>query len=291
MGIEKYSTTADNNATAGSVNFAEGQAPSTVNNSARQVMADVRTWYEDAEWLKLGENGSANAFSISFVSTTVFKFTSTDRRSLVPVGRRIKAGVGAGTIYGAVIDSSLSASDTQVTVAFDSGQLDASLSYISLGILSASNNSFPRNMDMSFSDITAATLAGGVIATQAQMETPSSTAVVVTPGRFQNHPGSAKAWVIYDSTGSIGASYNVDSVTDNGTGTLTPVWGTDFSSGNYVVQVTASHAQDGTTNNTYVGQVPSAGRAVGSANIVTARVSDGALTDVTATMVVAYGDQ
>jgi hypothetical protein len=147
MGIEDWSTTPGSNNAASPNGFPEGMAPSGVNNSARQVMADVRSWYEDAEWIKLGENGGS-AYSISFVSTTVFKFTSTDRRSLVPVHRRVKAGVGAGTIYGSITDNSLSASDTQVTVAWDSGVLDASMSYISLGILKppTSNPSIPRNV-------------------------------------------------------------------------------------------------------------------------------------------------
>ncbi len=153
-GIDKYSKTAASNNSASPDGFAENMRPSGVNDSARQVMADIRTWYEDAEWLKLGVNGSANGFSISYVSGTVFKLPGTDRRTLVPVNRRVKAGVGAGTVYGTVTDSSLSASDTQITVSWDSGSLDTSLSYISLGILSPTNDSFPRNLDQSFSDIT-----------------------------------------------------------------------------------------------------------------------------------------
>src|SRR3990167_5328677 len=125
-------------------------APSNLNNCAREGMASVKEWQIDAEWLKLGANGSANAYSISFVSTTVFKFTSTDRSALVPIGRRVKAGVGAGIIYGTITANSLSASDTQVTVAWDSGVLDSSLSYVSLGIISPSNTSLPANTDTSF---------------------------------------------------------------------------------------------------------------------------------------------
>jgi hypothetical protein len=136
MGIEKYSTTPASNNAASPDGFPENMRPSQVNDSARAVMAD-----------------SPNGFSISYVSATVFKFPNTDRRTLVPVNRRIKAGVGAGTIYGTCTDSSLSASDTQITVSWDSGTLDTSLSYISLGILSPTNNSFPRNLDQSFSDI------------------------------------------------------------------------------------------------------------------------------------------
>lgn len=142
MGIEQWSTTPASNVNANTgINWDEGQAPSTVNNSARDTLAAVREWYEDAEWVKLGENGSATAYSISYVSATVFKFAGTDRRSLVPIGRRVKAGVGAGVIYGSVTANSLSASDTQVTLLWDSGNLDASLSYVSLGILSSGSSS------------------------------------------------------------------------------------------------------------------------------------------------------
>src|SRR3990167_8754752 len=155
-GIEKWSTTPGSNNDVAPDGFPEGMPPSGVNNSAREVMAAVKTWHLDAEWPVYGVNGHANGYSISFVSTTVFKFASTDRRTIVPVGRRVKAGVGAGVIYGTITDSTLSASDTQVTVSFDSGVLDSSLSYVALGIISPSNLSLPNNVDSSFSDVTVA---------------------------------------------------------------------------------------------------------------------------------------
>lgn len=157
MALEKWSTTAGSNVNANTgINWDEGMAPSAVNDSARSTMADLRDWYDNAEWPIYGRNGSANSYSISFVSTTVFKFAGTDRRTLVPINRRVKAGVGAGVIYGTCTDVTLSASDTQATVAWDSGQLDSSLSYIALGVLNSSNNSFPRNLNMSFSDLSVA---------------------------------------------------------------------------------------------------------------------------------------
>src|SRR3990167_4575344 len=155
-GIEKWSTTPGSNNDVAPDGFPEGMPPSGVNNSAREVMAAVKTWHLDAEWPVYGVNGHANGYSISFVSTTVFKFASTDRRTIVPVGRRVKAGVGAGVIYGTITASTLSASDTQVTVSFDSGSLDSSLSYVALGIISPSNLSLPNNVDSSFSDVTVA---------------------------------------------------------------------------------------------------------------------------------------
>ena len=42
MSIYDWSTTAGNNASVGSINWSENQAPSTVNNSARAEMADVK---------------------------------------------------------------------------------------------------------------------------------------------------------------------------------------------------------------------------------------------------------
>ena len=48
MGIYQWSTTAaENDDAADDINWAEGQAPSTVNNSARQMMADVAEWIQD----------------------------------------------------------------------------------------------------------------------------------------------------------------------------------------------------------------------------------------------------
>lgn len=146
--LEKWSTTPGNNVNSNTgINWDEGQTPSSVNDSARDTLAALRDWYDAAEWPILGRNGSANAYSISFVSATVFKFAGTDRRTLVPVGRRVKAGVGAGAIYGTCTDVTLSASDTQATVSWDSGSLDSSLSYIALGSLSPLNSSHPVQRD------------------------------------------------------------------------------------------------------------------------------------------------
>ncbi len=48
MSFWKWSRTAANNATAdGSINWAEGQAPSTVNDSARAMMAAASKYRDD----------------------------------------------------------------------------------------------------------------------------------------------------------------------------------------------------------------------------------------------------
>mgnify|MGYP001593602403 CR=1 FL=1 len=84
--------------------------------------------------------------------------------------------------------------------------------------------------------------APSTAATQAEMETATSTSVFVSPGRTQYHPGVAKMWGQWDDTGAITAQYNLTSITDTGVGDHTVVIGTDMSSGSYSVQGTVGNA-------------------------------------------------
>ena len=77
------------------------------------------------------------------------------------------------------------------------------------------------------------TVTEAIPATQAEMETGTSTTVHVTPGRVQNHPGVAKGFLDAGTDGTIATSYNVTSITDTTIGQLTITWATDFSSINY----------------------------------------------------------
>ena len=75
-------------------------------------------------------------------------------------------------------------------------------------------------------------------ATQAAVEAETNEDTYIPPDLIKNSPGVAKAWCHWEMVGThaIKASYNVDSVTDGGGVGLTDhVWGTDFSSINYVV--------------------------------------------------------
>jgi hypothetical protein len=76
--------------------------------------------------------------------------------------------------------------------------------------------------------------------------------------------GSAKAWVSFDSTGTvtIRASYNVSSVTDNGIGDYTVNFTTAMPDANYAV-CTASQSPAGSNRNLL------AGNAVSGSSIVT----------------------
>lgn len=67
-GVPLWSTTASNNSTADpAVNWAEGQAPSTVNNSARGMMASVADWRNDLYGITTG--GTSTAFTVTTGST------------------------------------------------------------------------------------------------------------------------------------------------------------------------------------------------------------------------------
>jgi len=77
-------------------------------------------------------------------------------------------------------------------------------------------------------------------ASQADQETGTSTTTYVSPGRQKYHPSAAKAWVNFNGTGvlAIRVSYNVTSITDNGTGDCTVNFTTAFSSADYVAITT-----------------------------------------------------
>jgi hypothetical protein len=135
MPLWQWSTTAANNATAGTINWAEGQPPSTVNDSARQMMADVATWFQNPEWLNYG-------LTPTYVSATQFTLAG-NQTAIYSVGRRVRAFVTAGIIYGSISVSAYT-SLTTVTVTWDgSASLDNGLSEVDVGFFNPINSSFP----------------------------------------------------------------------------------------------------------------------------------------------------
>lgn len=86
--------------------------------------------------------------------------------------------------------------------------------------------------------ISAATIAGSMVASKSQQETGTAANLVVTPGNFKNNDGSAKAWVSFTgSTGGVLASYNVTSVTHSSTGQFIVNFTTAFASSAYVCEI------------------------------------------------------
>lgn len=84
------------------------------------------------------------------------------------------------------------------------------------------------------------------IATGAEMESGSSSSVVVTPSIQQRHQSAAKAWVNFNSAGTVAASFNITSVLDNAVGNWTVNIAIDFSSSSYAGVVTGGENTSGT---------------------------------------------
>lgn len=136
MGIESWSTTAAVNATTdGGANWAEGQAPSTVNNTARIDKASVRAAFNDLAWFQYGtgDQGSGHlATPCVYASVTSFTIAGADVTAAFHLGRRLRAvGSSTGTIYGIVTASSFS-TNTTVSVDWDLGSLSNETLVISL---------------------------------------------------------------------------------------------------------------------------------------------------------------
>lgn len=86
-------------------------------------------------------------------------------------------------------------------------------------------------------------------ASQSQMEAEAPSTVYVSPSTTKYSPGVAKAWCrVTTSSGSpvLGASYNVSSIGDRGTGKFTVNLTTAFSAADYGVTATGRYT-NGTT--------------------------------------------
>jgi hypothetical protein len=156
-GIKDYSTTALTNTEVGGVNIEEGMLPSSLNNALRAILVDVREWYNDSQWVVYGDGDSA--FTITYGSATTFTVDGVDVTTFYHVGRRVRAvGTTTGTIYGTISVTTFS-TNTTVTVVWDSGSLQNEALTVSIGALSATNNSIPEGV------VGTATLADGSVTT------------------------------------------------------------------------------------------------------------------------------
>ncbi len=148
MALRHWSTTASGNAAVAGINWTEGQPPSTVNDSARQEMAQVRQQYAPDQWHWVEVSNTA-----SVASQTSFK-VSTDLTSVFHAQRRVRLSGGGTTRYASVVSSSFTA-ETTVTVSVDAGSLSASHTIAALGPSVAASPS-PIN----FLPLTGGTLTG-----------------------------------------------------------------------------------------------------------------------------------
>ncbi len=181
--IRNWSTTAASNNLAAPYGAPESIFKfSETNDWMRQTMADVRAWYEDAQYVDMGH-------TISYVSVSSFKITGSDQRTVYTDGRRIKAFVGVGQVTGDVLSTTFAAGDTSITVTLDSGALDNSLSSVAVGILTPSGSGVPKGLDLysgralSLSALAAQTVStSGLTAAAAQFGSASASALNIGSG-------------------------------------------------------------------------------------------------------------
>lgn len=133
------------------------------------------------------------------------------------------------------------------------------------------------------------------IATKAEQEAGSSDALIVTPLKQKNHSSACKAWVLFTSvtTTSILNSYNVASLTDNGTGDTTVNFTTSFSSALYGFGFGGGSGNARLPflyNGTFNTQDSSTGQAAGSFRMVYSDVSAN-FVDNTRQSVIFFGNQ
>lgn len=218
MALWQWSTTPANNATsAPPINWAEGMAPGLVDDSARQMMADVASWFQGPEWLNYG-------LTPTYVSGTQFTLTG-NQTAIYSVGRRVRAFVTAGTIYGSISASAFTTLTT-VTVTWDSGNLDSGLSEVDVGLLNPLYQSLPSLSGLTVGGLSQ--LSGGPSWTASlwkrSLQIPLANAIEFAGGASKNF-----------GMGNSGGTLYIFNTPDEGTSSPATYLSTLDSSGNLVI--------------------------------------------------------
>ena len=131
--IGSWSISADANTSASPDGFPEGMAPSGVNDAAREMMAQIKTYANDAEWFD-------RDWTPTYVNANSFTVTG-DRTGTLVAGRALKL-YDASTIYRYVQSASFTA---VTTIALESGTaITSSLSSFAVATLAPTNPSPPQ---------------------------------------------------------------------------------------------------------------------------------------------------
>jgi hypothetical protein len=136
--LRKWSTTATGNASiAGGVttiNLAEGQAPSTLNNSLREALAQIRLQYRNDQSIWVEHSGTA-----SVASQTTFKISG-DQTGAYVANRKIRLTGGSTTLYAEILSASFT---TETTVTIQNATGSASSSMTIAGLSAAMSEALP----------------------------------------------------------------------------------------------------------------------------------------------------
>jgi len=137
--IKDWKDTAASNNASPPDGWPEGQAPSTVNNCAREMMRAIRVKWENAgffDWGLTYSLKSQNKLRISDQSAGS-SYAATDVYS---VGQRVKIVSNNATVYGAVTTLSSSSTAVIIDITCDSGTLTSTITSVEASILYPGEN-------------------------------------------------------------------------------------------------------------------------------------------------------
>src|SRR5574343_930503 len=219
--LSAYSTTPASNNSAAPDGWPEKMAPSDVNDCAREMMARLREWYQDAEWIDLG-----HTIASSTGSTIVL---SGDQTAYYTTGRPIRVNQ-SGSQVGYISSSSYAAPNTTVNV---SGFTVSSPTQVEVGIVGGAN----------FKE-----LVEGNAASAADIRTGTNTDKPITPFALRDSDLVCKSVARITSAGAVaferGATHTV-SLSGGNVFTIDLDY-TAAGTGQIVIQVTPINSIGGT---------------------------------------------
>ena len=152
MKIGRWSTTAANNNATPPDGWPEGQAPSTVNDCARENMAAIKTAMQDMDFFD-------HDFTPTFINANSFSVPG-DQTARIVAGRQLKL-FDATTHVRAIGSASFT---TVTTISLGAGTaLTSSLSSFAIGILNPSSLALPDRISASAIETTTLTASGAVV--------------------------------------------------------------------------------------------------------------------------------
>lgn len=252
MKLGRWSTTAASNNTTPPDGWPEGQAPSTVNDCAREMMASIRTVFNDAQYFD-------QDFTPTYVAATQFSVTG-NQTSAIHAGRRLKiydatAGV-ATVIYATVVTASFTAI-TNIHISADDGQLTSSLSSFAIAVLSNTNNSLPRNppgnfgfdkLSASAAEITGALTVSGAVVLKGALSVGGAASFADTiSASAVAAKNTAKAWCRFSGSAAAALlnAHNVASTSRSASGSYRITFSVALADGDYAFLITP-YMGDGT---------------------------------------------
>ena len=267
--LGKYSITPANNSTTStsSISVAEGMLPSNINNAFRDIMADVRQWYNDGQWIEYGDG--SGTYTPTYVSATAFTIDGVDVTSVYHAGRRIKLiATTPGTIYGTVSSTTFS-TNTTVNVTWDSGSLsNEAITNVYVGILSKTNSSIPSesigSTQIADGSITTAKLAADAV-TNAKIADDSIDSEHYVDGSIDTaHIGDSQITTAKIADSNITtAKIAADAITN------AKIADDSIDSEHYV---------DGSIDTAHIGDVQITTAKIADSNITTAKIADSNVT-------------